>query len=187
MDSLVSIIVPVYNSEEYLSYCVNTLLKQTYCNIEIILIDDGSTDKSGEICDLLSKSDERIIVVHQDNKGVSASRNTGISIASGRWIMFVDSDDWLEDDAISSIIKYEDSGMDILAFNLQKTTDRKKSVCCKTRTYNIKQYRNYLIGSCLIDTERFASLFPKEMKHGPKMVYPVAKLYKTEVIKKNNI
>lgn len=90
---LISIIVPVYQVEGYLRECIDSLINQTYENIEILLIDDGSTDKSGQICDEYAKKDNRIRVVHQDYKGVSATRNTGLKNVRGEYIAFVDSDD----------------------------------------------------------------------------------------------
>lgn len=93
---LISIIVPVYNVEKYITRCVKSIITQTYTNIEIILIDDGSPDNSGIICDDLAKTDNRIQVIHQKNKGLSGARNTGIDVASGLYIAFVDSDDWID-------------------------------------------------------------------------------------------
>lgn len=92
----ISVIVPVYNSEAYIRRCVDSIINQTLDNIEIILIDDGSTDKSGEICDLYATIDNRVKVIHQKNAGVSAARNVGIDVAVGEYIGFVDSDDWIE-------------------------------------------------------------------------------------------
>ncbi|WP_396638160.1 glycosyltransferase family 2 protein [Maribacter sp. R77961] len=92
---LVSIIVPVYNVEDYLRRCVASIIAQTYTHLEIILIDDGSPDKSGALCDELSKEDSRIKVIHQENQGLSGARNSGLAIAKGLYIAFVDSDDWL--------------------------------------------------------------------------------------------
>jgi len=92
---LVSVIVPVYNVEAYLRRCVNCIIVQTYTNLEIILIDDGSPDKSGELCDQLAIEDSRIKVIHQENEGLSGARNSGIDVANGLYIAFVDSDDWL--------------------------------------------------------------------------------------------
>ena len=94
-DKLVSIIIPVYNIENYLPNCLNTIIHQTYKNLEIILIDDGSTDKSSEICDKYAEKDSRIIVVHQDNQKRGYVRNSGLRIAQGEYIMFVDGDDYL--------------------------------------------------------------------------------------------
>ncbi|SDX70108.1 Glycosyltransferase involved in cell wall bisynthesis [Ruminococcaceae bacterium YAD3003] len=97
----VSIIVPVYNVENYIYECVNSLMHQDYNNIEIILVDDGSPDKSGEILDRLKLLDERIIVVHKLNEGVSSARNAGLKIASGDYLMFVDGDDWVDPNYVS--------------------------------------------------------------------------------------
>lgn len=105
MDILVSIIVPIYNVEAYLSKCVNSILRQTHKNIEVLLIDDGSTDKSPKICDRYQKKDDRVKVVHCKNGGVSAARNIGIDMAQGEYIVFVDSDDWLPKDAIENLVR----------------------------------------------------------------------------------
>lgn len=92
---LISIIVPVYNVERYLEQCVDSLIHQTYQNIEILLIDDGSTDASGVICDRYAKQDSRIRVVHQENQGAAVARNKGIELAEGNYLAFVDSDDFV--------------------------------------------------------------------------------------------
>ncbi|WP_404322738.1 glycosyltransferase [Cytobacillus firmus] len=91
----ISIVVPVYNVESFLSECIESLIKQTYKNLEILLIDDGSTDKSSAICDEYASLDKRIKVFHQKNAGVSSARNFGLGIASGDYIGFIDSDDWI--------------------------------------------------------------------------------------------
>lgn len=93
---LVSIIVPVYNVEKYLRKCVDSIIRQTYRNIEIILIDDGSTDATAHILDEVGQTDERILMIHKEHEGVSRARNIGISRAKGGYIMFVDSDDYLD-------------------------------------------------------------------------------------------
>lgn len=94
----ISVIVPVYNTEKYLSRCVESILLQTYKNLEIILVDDGSTDKSGEICENYRAKDERIVVIHKKNGGQADARNAGLEVVTGDYIAFVDSDDWLEKD-----------------------------------------------------------------------------------------
>lgn len=91
----ISIIVPVYNVEEYLNQCVVSILGQTFTNFEVILIDDGSEDNSGHICEEFAKKDERVRVFHKVNGGVSSARNLGLRYAKGDWICFVDSDDLL--------------------------------------------------------------------------------------------
>ena len=95
MNGLISVIVPVYNTKDYLDRCVQSIINQTYHNIEIILVDDGSTDDSGKKCDSWASKDNRIHVIHQKNAGVSAARNAGIEFAHGEYIGFVDSDDVL--------------------------------------------------------------------------------------------
>jgi len=94
----ISVIVPVYRTEPYLRKCLDSIVGQTCRNLEIILVDDGSPDNCGVICDEYAAKDDRIIVVHQENAGVSAARNAGIEIATGRFLAFADSDDWLERD-----------------------------------------------------------------------------------------
>lgn len=100
---LVSIIVPVYNAEKYLSQCIESIINQTYKNLEIILVDDGSKDSSGQICDIYSQKDSRIRVVHKENGGVSVARNTGLDIANGEFIAFVDADDYLLESMIEKL------------------------------------------------------------------------------------
>ena len=103
-DILVSVIVPVYNVEEYLARCVDSILSQTYRNLEVILVDDGAKDSSGAICDSYAQRDSRVKVVHKENGGLSSARNAGIDIARGEYLEFVDSDDWLEPDAVESML-----------------------------------------------------------------------------------
>lgn len=101
---LISIIIPVYNVEQYLTRCLDSVINQTYSNLEIIIVDDGSTDNSGSICDEYSKADSRIMVIHQANGGLSAARNTGINNASGDMIGFLDSDDYVDANAYNMML-----------------------------------------------------------------------------------
>lgn len=105
MSDLVSIIVPVYNTGEYLIPCLQSLCDQTYKNLEIILVDDGSTDGSGGICDEFARRDSRIRVIHQKNGGVSRARNHGLDMAAGEWILFVDSDDTIAKDYCAELVE----------------------------------------------------------------------------------
>lgn len=98
MEELISIIIPVYNVENYIEKCLESLIHQTYRNLQIILVDDGSSDKSGSICDEYAKRDPRIHVLHQENQGVSKARNNGLLSATGKYIGFCDADDWVEPD-----------------------------------------------------------------------------------------
>lgn len=97
MNPVISIIIPVYNVEKWLNKCIDSILVQSYKNFEIILVNDGSTDKSGDICDKYSKEDNRIKVFHNKNKGLSYSRNFGVKNSNGKYVMFVDSDDFISD------------------------------------------------------------------------------------------
>ena len=105
MNETISIIIPVYNVEKYLNKCLNSVIEQTYKNIEVILIDDGSTDNSGKICDEYAKNDIRIKIIHQQNGGVSTARNNGLEHATGKYITFVDSDDYIEKEMIETMAK----------------------------------------------------------------------------------
>ena len=102
----VSIVVPVYNVEEYLERCIYSVINQTYDNIELILIDDGSTDKSYDICRNIARSDKRIFVYKQKNEGSSAARKAGVECASGKFVMCVDSDDWIEENMVEELMRY---------------------------------------------------------------------------------
>jgi exopolysaccharide biosynthesis predicted pyruvyltransferase EpsI/glycosyltransferase involved in cell wall biosynthesis len=104
-DILVSVIVSIYNTEKYLNECIESAIRQTYSNIEIILVDDGSTDNCPKICDDYAKKDSRIQVIHKQNGGISDARNAGLVIAKGNYIYFLDSDDYIEPDAIKALIK----------------------------------------------------------------------------------
>lgn len=101
---MISIIVPVYNAEEYIKKCLDSIVNQTYKDLEIILVDDGSPDSSGAICDEYAKNDSRIKVIHKENGGLSSARNAGLNVASGEYITFIDSDDYIEEDTISSVV-----------------------------------------------------------------------------------
>lgn len=98
VNGLISIVVPIYNTEEYLRKCINSIINQTFKNIEVVLVNDGSTDSCGKICEEYAARDNRIKVIHKENAGVSAARNSGIEICTGEYIGFVDSDDWIEKD-----------------------------------------------------------------------------------------
>lgn len=101
---LVSIIIPVYNVEKYLKDCVGSVLSQTYTNLEVILVDDGSPDKSGDMCDAFAKEDSRIKVVHKENEGLNFARKTGFENSIGEWILFVDSDDAIRGDTVAILL-----------------------------------------------------------------------------------
>ncbi len=101
----ISVIIPVYNVEKYLKRCLDSVVNQTYKNLEIILIDDGSTDNSGKICDEYAEKDKRIIVIHKENGGLSDARNKGLDICTGEYIGFIDSDDWIDLNYFNVLLK----------------------------------------------------------------------------------
>lgn len=174
MKDLISVIVPVYNVEKYLERCINSILQQTYQNIEIILIDDGSIDKSAEICDYYNKKDKRISVIHKKNTGVSSTRNQGLNIAKGKYLICIDSDDWLEKNMIETLYK-----------NINKY-DADLSVCNFYINENKKQYTNDLEKQRLIieDLEQMYEFLFDKSKFGG---YLWNKLIKKSIIDENNI
>ena len=104
MGKKITVIVPVYNTKKFLTRCVNSILKQSYENLEVIIIDDGSTDGSAQVCDELSKSDKRVRVIHQKNKGIATTRNIGIELARGKYLCFIDSDDYIENNYVEMLV-----------------------------------------------------------------------------------
>ena len=102
--TVISVIVPIYKVEQYLRQCVDSILNQTHSALEVILVDDGSPDGSGKICDEYAARDSRVRVIHKKNGGLSDARNAGIEIARGDYIAFVDSDDWLDIDALKKVL-----------------------------------------------------------------------------------
>ncbi|WP_026885786.1 glycosyltransferase family 2 protein [Clostridium beijerinckii] len=126
---LISVIVPVYNVEKYLPQCIDSILNQTEKNLEIILVDDGSLDNSGKICDEFSKKDDRIVVIHKKNNGLSSARNAGLEIAKGNYIGFVDSDDWLDKSMYEILLKLlKENNSDISCCDFLKTANSDGSI-----------------------------------------------------------
>lgn len=131
MQPLLSVIVPVYNVEKYLDECLCSIVKQLPgADMEIILVDDGSTDAGGTICDRYAKENPKIKVIHQTNQGLAAARNTGLAVASGQYVGFIDSDDYVADDwyAQISATLTADESIDILFFDYIKLNNNKRIV-----------------------------------------------------------
>ncbi len=176
MNKKVSIIVPVYNLESYLERCVCSLLRQTYGNLEIILVDDGSTDNSAAICDELLERDQRVVCIHKKNGGLSSSRNMGLDVVSGDYILFVDGDDYIHPDMVrvmcESMIHY---GVKISICDYQHFHKEKEIVepdCLGyeviekeeiLRRLYIPERARYIMACCkLIDRELFSGIrFPE--------------------------
>lgn len=147
---LVSVIVPVYNVETYLRQCLDSIIGQTYSQLEIILVDDGSTDSSGAICDEYARLDSRIHVIHKANGGLSSARNAGLDIALGEYISFVDSDDWLELEMYQELVSImeERNHLDLVKFGYIDTSKTPKSKdSLKLREYtSLRGYMKSKVG-----------------------------------------
>ncbi|MBT8394071.1 MAG: glycosyltransferase, partial [Bacteroidia bacterium] len=123
---LISVIVPIYNVERFLPRCIESIMGQSYPNLEIILIDDESPDNCGAICDAYSEKDDRIIVIHQKNAELSGARNSGLDIATGEYISFVDSDDWMEPDMLQEMLSFAlKNGLDVVECGSIKSNEQR--------------------------------------------------------------
>lgn len=170
MNNTISVIVPVYNCEKFLDKCLHSIMNQNFKDLEIILIDDGSTDGSGKICDEWAQKDLRIKVMHQNNSGVSTARNVGIRIATGEYILFVDADDTLTNDAIQIFSSYSDSNYDLVIGSYNEVRNRiKKAIIRKNDEYDQNKIKQNID-----DFDKFIST-------------PWAKLYRKSIITENNI
>lgn len=184
--SKISVIIPIYKVEKYLCQCLDSVINQTYKDLEIILIDDGSPDKCGMICDKYAAEDNRIKVIHKQNGGLSAARNDGIDVSSGKWIAFVDSDDWCELDYYEKMVS-ELGEMDVDIFfaggHFVEFPDRqlKRITEINPILYNKKNDATYL---------QMRVLVPKFKSSENINLYsfgaPWDKLYNAEFIKGNN-
>ena len=174
MKELISVIIPVYNTEQYLKRCIESVLKQTYKNIEVILVDDGSTDNSLTICNEYANIDNRVSVIHQRNSGVSTARNQGIEIMKGKYFICIDSDDWIEPNMIETLynyIKNNDADISICNFYINKESGE-------------QSIKNEVKKQELILTDikgMYENLFDEKMFGG----YLWNKLIKTSIIKDN--
>lgn len=153
---LISIIVPVYNTKKYLEKCIDSLCKQTYKNIEIMLIDDGSTDGSDAVCDTLAKTDERIKVIHKKNNGLLLARKSGTELCNGNYVINVDSDDWLDVNVIEElfnvIVKYEPDVIIFGYYNNYLDIEDKKSICLSDGLYNYKRIEKEIYPKLIMDS-----------------------------------
>lgn len=181
-NKLVSVIIPVYNVKKYAYQCISSVINQTYKNLEIILVDDGSTDGSGNICDSFGELDNRIKVIHKKNSGLGLSRNAGLDLASGDYIYFIDSDDFISEDIIqklmSEISTYQ---LDTIIGGYIRTNEEGKELYSKK--YNSVIYR---------DNEVKTKLLPKLIGSSPykkdsirMSVWNV--MFSKKVVKENNV
>ena len=177
MSDKISIIIPVYNSESKIKRCIDSVLNQTYINFEVIIIDDGSTDRSGQICDEYKDKDNRIKVIHRKNDGVSSARNLGILQSTGLYLIFLDSDDWIENNALEILyksIRKEDDDIVICGCYMEFPYENNKVL-------NIK-----LDNKRYLSVESYLSRFEYYRNTGI-FGFSVNKIYKSKIIKDNNI
>ena len=167
MSELISVIIPVYNVEEYLEKCIDSIINQTYKNLEIILVDDGSTDNSGKLCDLLAKKDSRIVVYHKENGGLSSARNFGIDKANGEFIGFIDSDDYIDNDmyeTLHNLIKKDKSDVSMCGlYNIY--ANRKDSQVKEVKKYlmNAEEAIQMVLDSKITSVTAVNKLYRKEI------------------------
>ena len=162
---MISIIVPVYNVENYLEECLDSIKNQTYTDIEVILVNDGSTDNSQAICEKYCKQDPRFHLINQENQGQSVARNRGVKESVGKFIMFVDSDDVIKRDMLQQLMKYMDTGIDIVECDF---TEDKEIYNIKNRQLKIEEFTS---------SEALKKCLDLEIKWSP-----VAKLYRRKII-----
>jgi len=171
MNKLISVIIPVYNVEKYIEQCIKSVINQTYKNMEIILINDGSKDKSGEICNEYSQKDERIKVIHTENFGVSNARNIGLDEAKGEYITFIDADDYVDEKYIEQLyVQCKNTNSDISIIGTIDFKDEDNKIKNKTHYYTkilnkeqaIKEMLNekYYVGVV------WAKMYKKELWNG---------------------
>lgn len=174
---VVSIIVPVFNTGQYLSQCIESILSQSYCSFELLLIDDGSTDESGAICDEYAKKDSRIRVFHKENGGVSSARNLGLDHASGEWIYFVDSDDQVLPGGLQTMVDCISNDVDIVLAGYKRYDETGHVV------YEIDERV-----VCLMDKqESLSTLYARHGKYYDYLTYGCIRLLRNKIIQKHNL
>ena len=147
-----SVIVPVYNTEKYLRECIDSILAQTFTDFELILVDDGSTDGSGAICDEYARKDERIQVIHQENGGITVARKSGVRVARGEYVTFVDSDDWVDQDIYRTMLAQEPA--DIVICNMIRATNNgmfEIKCCVNPDKYDKQKLKDHFYPTMLFD------------------------------------
>jgi len=169
LDDLISIVIPVYNVEQYLKKCIESIINQTYKNIEIILVHGISADNCGKICDEYKAMDNRIKVIHKENTGLSDNRNKGIDIATGKYITFVDSDDYVKKDYIEYLYK------------LIKSENAEMSICQKVELYSDNTTKDFVDNTIKIYNKES---FLLDFLYGKLQAYAWAKMYKIELFEK---
>ena len=187
MMNKVSIIIPVYNTKKYLEQCVFSIIEQTYQNIEVLLVDDGSTDGTSDLCDEIAKKDSRVRVIHKTNGGAATARNLGIDEATGEYVMFVDSDDWLDTDAIENLVEHADkNNTDVIRFSYVREFEGKQLV--KKNTF--LEERAYSGDECRNVCRQILGLTGKELAHPESMNFLAScgfNMYRKSILTESNV
>lgn len=179
METLITIVVPIYKVEQYINKCIDSIINQTYTNLEILLVDDGSPDNCGKICDDYAEKDSRIHIIHKKNGGLSDARNAGIEIAKGEYITFIDSDDYVEDDYIEylfGLIKEFNSFIAVCTHYI-KHPNGKIDSNSSTKRFSITsiKFLERMLYHDIIDISAWAKLYKTDLFCDIK--YPVGKIF----------
>ena len=175
MNPKISVIVPIYNVEKYLEKCISSLLDQSFTDFELILVNDGSPDNCGKICDEFKEKDSRITVLHLENGGVCRARNKGMELATGDFYVFVDSDDWVEQDFLKDFVDHLEDDETLIIQDCNRDNDEKS----ETHFFGF-QNKSFVL------KEDFGKLFHENAHYVPGG-YPWNKLYSAKIIKENNL
>jgi len=179
MEDLISVIIPAYNVEKYLTKCIESLINQTYTNLEIVLVDDGSTDNTPQICDKYAQKDKRIKVIHKQNGGQSEARNFALDVVNGKYITFLDSDDFVSNDYIEymyELLKNNNADISVCAFQIVNFENKKyKTEETEVNVYTTEKAFENLLYSEGIEVAVCAKLFPKE--YFSDIRFPVGEKY----------
>ena len=175
MNPKISVIVPIYNVEKYLEKCISSLLDQSFTDFELILVNDGSPDNCGKICDKFKEKDSRITVLHLENGGVCRARNKGMELATGDFYVFVDSDDWAEKDFLQDFVDHIEDDDTLIIQDCNRDNDEKS----ETHFFGF-QNKSFVL------KEDFGKLFHENAHYVPGG-YPWNKLYSAKIIKENNL
>lgn len=185
-EPVVTVIIPIFNIEDYIERCIDSVIAQTYSSLEIILVNDGSTDRSPQICDGYAKSDSRIRVIHKENGGLSETRNAGLDNAKGDFIFFLDGDDWIMPDAVRTLVERcinDDSELAICGFidtdgdhDIRENEINEKDEVWHKEDFWLNMYRNFSRGY----TVAWNKLYRIEIFQGLR--YPVGKIHEDEFL-----
>lgn len=186
MGRLITVIVPVYNVENFIERCVNSLVNQTFSDFDIVLVDDGSKDKSGSMCDEFGKCYNNITVVHKENGGLASARNAGLEVCTGEYVMFIDSDDWIETTALESLVATieKHNNPDVIKYGYKKICNGELLFECvpelSEKLYSQKEIFEEIVPM---------TIGKKDVLNGKDTFIPMAwaSLYKTQIIKDNGI